>query len=367
MEQIQKERLRALRRQLHGCAERPNEEYRTTQLVASFLGAHTSLRVCSRGHWLYAVHEEPDAPVIAFRADLDAVPDGEGGAAHRCGHDGHTAALCGLALLLEGKTIGRTVYLIFQPAEETGTGAKECVPELRGLGVRACFSSHNLPGFPLGQIVTRNGVFACASRGLTFTFDGTPAHAAYPEFGRSPMRALGRMLCAAEELADPALYRGMVRCTVVQAEAGARNFGVAPGRAELSMTIRAHFDRDLAAMQDRLTARARELAGADGLTVRLDVSDDYAATENDRDLTGTVLAACAAAGLSVRDAAEPFRWSEDFGQFSALCPISFFGVGAGETCPALHTAGYEYPDALLETVCTAYLAIAQAEIPGGAI
>lgn len=360
MEQTMWNELRGLRRRLHACAERSGEEFETARLVSSFLGTHTSLSVYDQGNWLYAVHEEPDAPAIAFRADLDAVSDGAQGAAHRCGHDGHTAALCGLALLLEGQTIGKTVYLIFQPAEETGEGAKRCIPALRGKGIAACFSSHNLPGYPRGAIVTRAGVFACASRGLTISFTGAPAHAAYPEFGRNPAHALGQMLCGLNADAAPDQYRGMVLCTVVGAQAGERAFGVAASTASLWLTIRGHYGGDLAALQERLTARARTLAEQDGLTVSFSVCDDFAETACDPAATETVRAACAAAGLQVQEADEPFRWSEDFGQFSSLSPIAFFGVGAGEDCPALHTAGYEYPDELLQPTCAAYLAIAQA-------
>lgn len=365
MEQTMWNELRALRRRLHGCAERSGAEFETARLVSSFLGTHTSLSVYDQGNWLYAVHEEPGAPVIAFRADLDAVSDGAQGAAHRCGHDGHTAALCGLALLLEGRAIGKTVYLVFQPAEETGAGAKQCVPVLAGKGIAACFSSHNLPGFPRGQIVTRPDVFACASRGLTISFTGTPAHAAYPEFGRNPAHALGQMLCALAEDADPARYRGMVLCTVVGTKAGERAFGVAASTADLWLTIRGHYGDDLEALQARLTARARALAGADGLEVQFSVCDDFTETACAPALVESVRAACVDAGLDVQEAAEPFRWSEDFGQFAALAPIVFFGVGASETCPALHTAAYEYPDDLLEPTSEAYFAIAQAVKIGG--
>ena len=200
---------------------------------------------------------------------------------------------------------------------------------------------------------------------MTISFTGTPAHAAYPEFGRNPAHALGQMLCALAEDADPARYRGMVLCTVVGTKAGERAFGVAASTADLWLTIRGHFGDDLEALQARLTARTRALAEADGLEVQFSVCDDFAETACAPALVESVRAACVDAGLDVQEAAEPFRWSEDFGQFAALAPIVFFGVGAGETCPALHTAAYEYPDDLLEPTSEAYFAIAQAVKIGG--
>ena len=53
----------------------------------------------------------------------------------------------------------------------------------------------------------------------------------------------------------------------------------------------------------------------------------------------------------------PMRWSEDFGHYLRLCPGAFFGIGAGEGCPPLHTAGYQYPDALLEPTVAAFRAL----------
>ena len=83
------------------------------------------------------------------------------------GHDGHSAMLCGLALLLEGRRVGKNVHLIFQAAEETGEGARQVIdtwPELKSL--RALYALHNIPGFPEGALLMRRGCFACASCGV---------------------------------------------------------------------------------------------------------------------------------------------------------------------------------------------------------
>ena len=118
-----REQITNLRHTLHACPEIFGQEKQTKETLQNFLTAHTSLELHDCGKGFYAAHREGTGNGIAFRADYDALALPEGGAAHLCGHDGHASALCGLALMLEGKTAGRDVFLLFQPAEETGAGA----------------------------------------------------------------------------------------------------------------------------------------------------------------------------------------------------------------------------------------------------
>lgn len=346
--------IRALRQALHACPEPSGQEARTRALLMDFLAAHTDLELRPCGAGFYAARREPgaDRPSIALRADYDALALPGGGAAHLCGHDGHAAALCAAALALRGERLGRDVFFLFQPAEETGAGALGCLELFRLERVGEIYGAHNLPGLPLGQVVTRPGTFACASRGVTLTFQGRPTHAAYPEHGLSPAPAVGRLLCALPELADPARYGGMTLCTVIGAELGARAFGTAAARAEVWLTLRAERDGDLERLFGDITGLARSLAGEAGLGFDEQVQDVFPATVNDPDCARRVLARC---GGSLLEA--PMRWSEDFGHYLAHCPGAFFGIGAGEGCPPLHTEGYQYPDTLLGPAAEAFLAI----------
>lgn len=120
-----------LRQSLHGLAERSGQEEQTKAYLMEYLRANTSLRLEDNGQWFCAVHEEPQAKeTMAFRADMDALPFGDG-AAHLCGHDGHSAVLAGLGLWLEGRSLGRNIVLIFQHAEETGAGGAVCAQVLK--------------------------------------------------------------------------------------------------------------------------------------------------------------------------------------------------------------------------------------------
>ena len=131
-----------LRHDLHMTPELSMQEEKTRNLIGHFLKNNTGLKVVECEGWLYAVKEgKKKMPAIAFRADMDALPIQEAdslpyhslheGISHKCGHDGHSAALCGLALELDQMETDRTVFLIFQPGEETGQGARVCKKLIR--------------------------------------------------------------------------------------------------------------------------------------------------------------------------------------------------------------------------------------------
>ena len=342
----------ALRRLLHGHPERSGAETRTKALIIDFLRTHTSLEINPCGDGFYAAHREASAskPSIALRADYDALPAPNGAAAHLCGHDGHTAALCGVALQLEGNTFGRNIFLLFQPAEETGQGAKGCLALFEQEQIDEIYGAHNLPGYPLGEVYTRSGTFACASLGLTISFQGTPTHAAYPENGISPASAVGQLLCALPSLTRPSRYTGMTLCTVIGVQMGEKAFGCAASQAEIWLTLRAEHDQDLTALQTGILKTAQDLAQAFHLGFSHQAQDIFPATENH--------ARCAQRVLSLTNAKTldtPMRWSEDFGHYLRHCPGAYLGIGAGESCAPLHTECYEYPDALLQPTIDAFL------------
>lgn len=346
--------IRALRQALHRCPERSGQEDRTRAMLMDFLSGRAGLELHPCGAGFYAAHREPmgTKPPIALRADYDALALPGGGAAHLCGHDGHAAALCGAALLTEGEELGRDAFFLFQPAEETGAGAQGCLELFQMERVAQIYGAHNLPGLPLGQVVTRPGTFACASRGVTLSFLGRPTHAAYPEHGLSPAPAVGRLLCALPELAQPARYGGMTLCTVIGVEMGERAFGAAAAQAEVWLTLRAEQDGDLERLFGELLQLARSLAADYGLAFHHQVQDVFPATVNHPDCARRVLELCGGTLLEA-----PMRWSEDFGHYLRRCPGAFFGIGAGEGCPPLHTGDYQYPDALLEPTIAAFRAI----------
>lgn len=345
-----------LRHRLHACPEPSGNEVRTAILLKQFLSEHTSLELQNCGGGFYAAHREPDAigPGMVLRADYDALELGNGAAAHLCGHDGHAAALCGIALLLEGNRVGRNVFLLFQPAEETGQGAKGCLKIFDREGVSEIYGIHNLPGYPLGKVFVREGTFACASRGIAVTLKGICAHAAYPETGISPAEALGKLLCRMTELNRDAVKKHAL-CTVIGARLGEQAFGTAPGYAELWLTLRAEQDAVLEELSAKVSEFSERAAADGGLSGSIRIHDPFPATVNDPACTHKVQSVCGGTILP-----EPMRWSEDFGHYLTRCRGAFFGIGAGENQPPLHNPSYEYPDALLLPTVHALWALVKA-------
>lgn len=363
MTSSQMEMLVELRRALHANPELSGREVKTRDRLSAFLGANTSLKLQTVGGGLLAAHREGEGlPTLAFRAELDAIPDGEGGARHGCGHDGHSAALCGLGLALEGRRVGKNIILLFQPAEETGEGAKAICEAWPGLNsVDRIYALHNIPGHPKGTVLMRRGTFACASCGLIVRMIGRPAHAAYPGDGANPAPALSRLALAMPRLVEEALagQDRLLMHTVVGLFAGSENFGMSASEGRLCLTLRGHLQSDIDALIKRIRETAEADCAAEGLSCEFELRDVFPDTMNDGAAYDDALARFSAAGLPVKALEEPMRWSEDFGWFLRRRPGLYFGIGAGEDCPGLHTAEYAFDDGLLPAILRALRALAE--------
>lgn len=359
--------LAELRRRLHQHAEPSGGESATVALVERLLEGCRPDRLVTGlgGHGLAAVFCGTSVgPRVMLRCELDALPIPETpglahgsktpGYSHRCGHDGHMALLLGLAGNLQDVERGEVV-LLFQPAEETGEGARRVLqdPRLDDLAPDLVFALHNLPGHPAGLVVVRGGAFASASRGLVVELQGVPAHASEPHNGRSPAAAVARLISGIEALPQrcAALDQG-AQATVVCARLGEEAFGTAPGSATVMATLRAHRQAVLERLWEEAAALGRRLAVADGLAVKVRPAEDFPATSNHPAAAALVAAAAEEAGLTVEQRQAPFPWSEDFGHFTGRFPGALFGLGAGVDTPHLHSDRYDFPDGLLPTGLT---------------
>lgn len=357
-----KKRIVALRHGLHKVAELSGQEYQTKKMLMEFIKWETRLDVVDCGAWFYAYYEpEPylEQSAIAFRADFDALPIDETiklsyasktpGISHKCGHDGHSAALCGLALLLDRKGCDVPVYLIFQHAEEIGAGGAVCAKLLREKNIREVYAFHNWSGFPEGSVRVRPGTVQCASKGLTIAFKGKTAHASQPEDGINPSYAAASLLLSVEKACELSLYRGMVMATPVCVSIGEKNFGIAASEAELSFTLRAELEAELAKLEERIREMAEKLAKEEKLTIFIEEQDVFPETSNDPGCAEKVMQAAREAGIPLETMEHPFRASEDFGWYQKVCPGAMFYIGNGENYPSIHTTGYDFNDRILDT------------------
>lgn len=370
--------LDALRRELHALPELSGSEAGTAACIREVLLTCEPNRLLDglgEGHGLAAVFEPTDGTAgltVALRAELDALPIAESGdhahrsrhagVAHVCGHDGHMAALVGVAMERRRRPLRRgRLVLLFQPAEETGEGARAICrdPRWDELAVDHCYAIHNLPGYPLGQVLVREGVFTAGSVGLVIRLHGRTAHAAYPEQGLSPGPAMSRLVTGLVAL-PTGLQQADQLClvTVVHARLGDVAFGTSPGHAEIMCTLRADDDDGLAALRQRAEALVSREAEQDQLTYDLEWVEEFPVTRNDDLAVAVVERAARGAGLEQGVPAEsPFRWSEDFGWLTRDTCGALVGLGSGVNQPVLHAPDFDYPDALTPLAVRLYEAI----------
>lgn len=314
------------------------------------------------GHGVAAIWEAAEAgPTVMFRAELDALPIEElsqaahrstrPGQAHLCGHDGHATILTGLARLIARHPPARgRIVLLFQPAEEDGSGAAAILADPRFAEIRPdwAFALHNMPGVPLGHAVIAPGPANCASEGLRIVFHGRTAHASMPETGISPAPALAALIpTALASGTGGAVVPGFRLVSICHARMGEPAFGITPGEGELWLTLRTLLYDDMAALRDEVMGMARHLAKQHGLTVDFTHHDRFAACTNHPDAAQIITRSLENLGNTYDARALPMRASEDFGLFGRHSRSAMFLLGAGETRPALHNPDYDFPDDLI--------------------
>ena len=351
--------LSSLRQELHAHPESSGKEINTRKILCHFLHKYTTLDVQEFGGSLFAIHSSPQATEkpIAFRADMDAVTVKPGDVRHLCGHDGHSTSLFAFALVLQRLTLNRDVVLVFQAAEEDGSGARKALPFLRNLGVERIYGYHNIPQGKEGEIWLREDTFACASQGLILHLHGAVSHAAYPENGKNPVYVLGRLIHYIEQL-NHTSSQDISFITPVGIQGGNPSFGVACGEVSLLLTLRCAKENKLMLNKQRLLSFLAQECEQEGLTFDYEEVDVFPETANRPQAFADVLTAVKAAHLSYILLKEPMRWSEDFGVYTQDITTCYFGIGTG-TGAGLHTDEYHFNDRILLLPAKIYLRICE--------
>jgi len=368
-----------LRHHLHSIAEPSGNEVETNKCINAFLktlnpdliieriggygvaavfrGRRKGRRVLVRGDIDALLIEEPNA--IPYRSKNKGV-------SHKCGHDGHTAILCGLAQRLSANRPERgEVVLLFQPAEETGQGAQAVIrdPAFAQIAPNAAYGLHNIPGVEKDTILVSDGCFAAASFGLKLVFDGKTAHASQPETGRNPSDLLAVVMHNLEKKRDLLRdVRPLTTFVITHAILGEESFGIAPGHAEVWLTLRSFSDKNLEILAQQIIQMAQGLADDRLFDFKFTMHEAFQATVCNREKTEIIAKSADWLNLVVVKMDEPFRWSEDFGRFGSVCPIGFFGLGSGMEQPALHNSDFDFPDDIIETGIHMFEGIIEAEL-----
>lgn len=365
------EKAIGLRHDLHRYPELSNEEKHTKERLMAFIKENTDLKVTDRGLWFYAEYHPKEAASksIAFRADMDAIKVLEDdtlpyasqnkGVAHKCGHDGHSAALAAYALELSQQGADKDIYLIFQHAEETGDGGRPCAALIEEKQIDEVFALHNFPGYEEGTLLLKEGTVNCASKGMEITFTGTSAHASQPEKGKNPAFAISETVLALKEIASPEHYEGLILATIVQVDIGERAFGVSAHKGKLLMTIRGQIETEMDSLQAQIEEFARKQADAYGLDIQFDYYDTFPETYNHKESIDKIRKIAEAHHWQTQDMTDPIRSSEDFGYFTKKAPGALIWVGSGFDCTPLHSEDFDYNDHLIEKSVEIFKALAE--------
>jgi amidohydrolase len=353
--------LVAIRRHIHAHPEPSHSEFETAALVARELAvAGLSPQLLPKGNGVICDIGEGDR-VIAFRADLDALPLQDTKdvpyrstvekVAHACGHDVHTTVLLGLGLALaqldeQGELPGR-VRLIFQPAEETvPSGAPEVIATGALKDVTAIFALHCFPQLPAGLVGVRSGPFTAAADTVEVTLTGPGGHTARPHLTADLVHALGRVIVEVPSLldrrVDPRAGVSMVWGAVHAGQA----FNAIPGEGEVKGTVRILNREAWRTAPELITKLIRDVVAPTGAEVEVSYIRGVPPVINDR-MAAAVIAGAAGAALGADRVveAEISMGGEDFAFYLENVPGAMIRLGTGtpgaETKFDLHQSNFD--------------------------
>lgn len=378
--------LQQIRRDIHAHPELCYEEQRTSDLVAAKL-AEWGIPVV-RGLGVTGVvgiiKNGTSARAIGLRADMDALPMQElnsfahasrnAGKMHACGHDGHTAMLLGAAhYLSRHRNFDGTVYLIFQPAEEGGGGAKRMIED--GLfdkyPMDAVYGMHNWPGIPVGEFGVVPGPMMASSNEFRVVVKGKGAHAAQPHRGIDPVMVAVQIAQSWQTIVsreknplDTAVL------SITQIHAGSAT-NVIPDEAVLVGTVRTFTTPVLDLIERRMEEIAEGVAAGFNASIDFSFKRNYPPLVNHaRETVFAIEAMKAVVGAGKVDAnVEPTMGAEDFAYMLQAKPgcYVFIGNGEGEHRAAghglgpcqLHNGSYDFNDQLLPIGASFWVKLAE--------
>ena len=377
--------IATIRRDIHAHPELCFEEVRTADVIAKALTEWgiPIQRGLGKTGVVGIVKNGTSNRAVGLRADIDALPMTEHnqfahasthpGKMHACGHDGHTAMLLAAARhLARHRNFDGTVYLIFQPAEEGGGGAREMMKDglFEKFPMEAVFGAHNWPGMAVGQFALKSGGVMASSNEFRIVIRGKGSHAALPHNGIDPVPIACQMVQGFQTIitrnrrpVDP----GVISVTMIHAGEATN---VVPDSCELQGTVRTFTFELLDLIEQRMKAVAEHTCAAFGATCEFEFTRNYPPTINHvketefaRRVLGTVVGADNVVEF------EPTMGAEDFSFFLQAKPGCYFMIGNGDGAHRegghglgpcmLHNPSYDFNDELIPLGATAWVRLAE--------
>ncbi len=349
-----KENLKERFKWFHRHPELALEERETTRKIKELLSEIEGVELLELGlptGALARIVGNAPGPVIAIRADIDALPITEAselayssenaGRMHACGHDFHTTALLGAAALLaaQRESLPGTVMLLFQPAEEAEHGGEKVVQIriFKTYGIQRILALHVRSGMPVGTIGISGGPFSAAVDRFVIKISGKGCHGSAPQDGLDPIPAAARLIGSFQEIVSRGISPRESAVVSVTRVTSGTSWNIIPESAELEGTVRS-FDPSVREAVVHSMEKKLDALQAEGYQTDFQWLPGCPATNNDGDLAELIAQTALNNGFTVVPQ-HPEMGGEDFSCYQELIPGALFHVGIGDTFP-LHNAGF---------------------------
>jgi amidohydrolase len=375
----------AVRRDIHAHPELCFEEVRTADVVAAKLtewGIPVHRGMGTTG--VVGIVKNGSSPrAVGLRADMDALPMQEfntfahaskhAGRMHACGHDGHTAMLLAAAQhFAKNRNFDGTVYLIFQPAEEGGGGAREMIKDglFERFPMEAVFGMHNWPGGQVGRFAISPGPVMASTAEFKVVIRGKGSHAAMPNLGVDPVPIACQMVQAFQTIISrnkKPIDAGVISVTMIHAGEATN---VVPDSCELQGTVRTFRPEVEAMIEQRMKQVAEHVSAAHEASCEFEFVRNYPATINsaaEAEFARQVMVSVVGeANVQVQ---EPTMGAEDFAFMLQAKPGAYCFIANGEgdhreighgggPC-MLHNPSYDFNDDLIPLGATYWVRLAE--------
>ena len=384
----QADSIALLRRDIHAHPELCFQEVRTAELVAQKLTewgipVHRGLGTTGVVGIVQGRDSGACGRAIGLRADMDALPMQEHntfahasqhpGKMHACGHDGHTAMLLAAAqYLAQHRDFDGTVYLIFQPAEEGGGGAREMIKDglFEQFPVEAVFGMHNWPGLPVGSFAASSGPVMASSNEFHIVIRGKGSHAALPHNGIDPVPIACQLVQAFQTIITrnkKPVDAGVISVTMIHTGEATN---VVPDSCDIQGTVRTFTYEVLDLIERRMAEITQHTCAAFGATAEFHFQRNYPPTINHPAETAFARAVMAEiVGTEQVLDQEPTMGAEDFAYMLQARPGCYAFIANGDgthrdmghgggPC-TLHNPSYDFNDGLIPLGATYWVRLAQ--------
>ena len=380
--------IAAVRRDIHAHPELCFEEVRTADVVAQKLTEwgipiHRGLGKTGVVGIVKGRDGGANGRAIGLRADMDALPMQEfntfahaskhQGKMHACGHDGHTAMLLAAAQhFAKHRNFDGTVYLIFQPAEEGGGGARVMIEEglFEQFPMEAVYGMHNWPGMPVGQFAVSSGPVMASSNEFKITIRGKGGHAALPHTGTDPVPLACGMVQAFQTIISrnkKPVDAGVISVTMIHAGEATN---VVPDSVELQGTVRTFTTEVTDLIEKRMRQIAEHHCAAHDAVCEFEFVRNYPPTVNspaEAEFARKVMAGIVGEERVVVQ--EPTMGAEDFAYMLQAKPGAYCFIANGDGAHremghgggpcTLHNPSYDFNDDLIPLGATYWVKLAE--------